>query len=175
MVWNEQRYHCEIVFMKQTQIYMKRFIKIKKTVILWNFSLINCSLLWGQKGASEFMVLNLLIISLCWCFVLLLMDSSLQTKTIINIQLSSPAFLLTTVFLSLLLYLQVSLWCCFFITCHSWLFFLTDGHFYLNFLVFQQNPNLQNSPVFLFPKSYLHLDDYSSHKIKRHYSLILSS
>lgn len=64
----------------------------KKTVILWNFSLINCSLLWGQKGASEFMVLNLLIISLCWCFVLLLKDSSLQTKTIINIQLSSLCF-----------------------------------------------------------------------------------
>lgn len=93
-----------------------------------------------SERASEFMVLNLLIISLCWCFVLLLKDSSLQTKTIINIQLSSLCFSAYHSLSQLTSIPSVSLWCCFFITYHSWLFFLTDGHFYLNFLVSPTKP-----------------------------------
>lgn len=93
MVWNEQRYHTAINCVHGTNPDLHEKVhQNKKSINLWNFFLINCSLLWGQKEASEFMILNLSIIFLCWCFVPLLKDSSLQTKTDINIQLSSLCF-----------------------------------------------------------------------------------
>lgn len=49
-------------------------------------------LLWVQKVGSKFMVLHILIIFSCCWFAPLLKESSLQAKSVTNIQLSSICF-----------------------------------------------------------------------------------